>query len=275
MKLIAVLRAAFRGTQFVLHLSLGVILGSGYRLRYGAQWHLTPAGQSIIHWWMQHVTRIVDIHITQYGTPLKSNVMLVSNHISFLDIVVISAIVPVRFLAKDSVRYWPIIGYLTSLSGSLFIQRGKRQQITSTIEDIGSALQNGRPLVIFPEGTTSIGMQVLKFHTGLFQAAVDHAIPVQPITLHYRRHNTADRIAAYIDQDNFLLTLLRLMAQDNTEVHVIFSAPLLAGEQSRQILAAQCHARISQALQSHLPSPLTEQQIDERREFAILGECER
>jgi 1-acyl-sn-glycerol-3-phosphate acyltransferase len=275
MKLKALVRAAVRGTQFMLYLSLGVILGIAYRLHYGQHWHLGAAGQAIIRWWMQHMTRIVGIRVTQYGRPLTANVMFVANHISFLDILVISAIVPARFLSKHTVRYWPIIGYLTHLSGTVFIERGKPSQLSRTLDALRQALSSGRPMLIFPEGTTTLGTQVIKFHSGLFQAAIDNMVPVQALTLHYRRNERADRVAAYIDNDNFLLSLLRLMAQDNTEVHISFSPPIDSTDQVRQHLAAQSHATISRSLHAHLHSPSTPHDFDECVELAILGECER
>jgi len=274
MNLRALVRTALRGTQFFLHLLLGVILGSTYRLRFGRNWHQTQAGQTIIHWWMRHITRIVGVRISQYGTPLTTKALFVSNHISFLDIIVISSVIPVRFLSKHSVRYWPIIGYLTSLSGSLFINRGKHRQLSRTLTSMQQALGNTRPVLIFPEGTTSLGTQVLKFHSGLFQAAIETQVPVQALTLHYRRDQQPDRLAAYIDQDNFLFSLLRLLGQPQTEVHLSFTPPIDTHGYNRQALAAFCHARISQNLQYQLQTPNNISSINAPMEFTILGECE-
>lgn len=269
----AIVRAALRGTQFFFHLIIGITLGSGYRLRYGRQWHLTQAGQDIISWWMQGLTHLLGIRITRYGKPLTSRVMYVANHISFLDIAVIAACVPARFLSKHSVRYWPVIGYLTALSGTLFINRGKRREINQTLTALKQAMAEPRPVLFFPEGTTTLGTQVLKFHSGLFQAAIDQAVPVQPLTLHYRREHRADRIAAYIDKDNFLINLLRLMAQPHTDVHVSFTPPVDSHGHTRQSLATYCQARISQNLQFQLHIPGTPA-VERGTEFAILGECE-
>ena len=274
MKLCAVMRAATRGTQFLVYLTLGVLLGIVYRLRYGQHWHLTRTGQAIIHWWTQHMTRILGIRITQYGRPLTSRVMHVANHISFLDVLVISAIVPVRFLSKHTVRYWPIIGFITRLCGTVYIERGKPSQLGTTLDALGQALRSGRPMLIFPEGTTSLGTQVAKFHSGLFQAAIDNQMPVQALSLNYRRDGQADRIAAYIDKDNFLISLLRLMAQPTTEVHVCFSPPIDYAGQTRQQLAARTHAQISRTLQYHLQTAGSNPDFDANAELVILGECE-
>ena len=274
MNIKALVRAATRGTHFIFHLGLGVLLVSGYRLRHGRQWHQSRSGQAIILWWTQKLGRILGLHITRYGRPLTARVLFVSNHISFLDIVVISSVIPVRFLSKHSVRYWPIIGYLTSVTGSLFIERGKRSHLARTLTAMKQALVTARPVLIFPEGTTSLGTQVLKFHSGLFQAAIDNDVAVQALTLHYRRDQYPDRIAAYIDKDNFLISLLRLMAQPQTEVHLSFTPPIDSHGHSRQSLAAFCHARISQNLQFQLHTANKINGFDEHSNFVILGECE-
>lgn len=251
----AIGRAAVRGTQLVFHLALGVLLACAYRLYHGRLWHEMQPGRTLLHRWTHELMRIIGVRVSCYGKPLTANVLFVSNHISFLDIIVISAFVPVRFLAKHSVRYWPVIGYLAAISGSLFIERGKRSQLGRTLVAMKLALAGTRPVLIFPEGTTSLGTQVLSFHSGLFQAAVDHKIPVQTLTLHYRRDHRPDRLAAYIDQDNFLISLLRLLAQPQTEAHLSFTPAVDTGDLNRQQLAAFCHARISQNLQFQLQTP--------------------
>lgn len=271
----SILRAMFRGMQFLLHLLLGILLGSTYRLRYGRDWHQTAGGQKIIVWWMRQFNRIVGLRISQYGTPLTRQVLLVSNHISFLDIAVISSIVPVRFLSKTSVRYWPVIGYLTTLSGSLFIKRSKPRQMSRTLNDIRQALNRNRPVLIFPEGTTSSGEKVLKFHSGLFQAAIDCKIPVQALTLHYRHNQAADRLAAYIDNDNFLISLLRLMARLQTDVHMSFMPPVDTQGHQRRSLASYCHARIQQNLQFQLTTTNQQPRLNSVPEFVILSQCEQ
>lgn len=274
MKLNALVRAAIRGSQFITHLSLGVILGSAYRLRYGRHWHLTVTGQASIRWWAQHMTRIVGIRITQYGRPLSADVMHVANHISYLDILVISSIVPVRFLSKHTLRYWPIVGYLAQLCGTVFIQRAKSSRLSQTLDALRAALRSGRPLLIFPEGTTSLGTEVLKFHSGLFQAAINNKVPVQTLTLHYRRDGRADRIAAYIDKDNFLISLLRLMAQSKTEAHIHFSPPIDSTAHTRQQLAAYCQAHIRHTLNRQLQMSGAGGPFAARTELVILGECQ-
>lgn len=203
--------------------------------------------QAIQHW-MQRTARLLGLRIHQVNRPRLQHTLFVANHISFLDIIVISAIVPVRFLSKHTVSYWPIIGTLTKFSGTVFIQRGKRSLIHRTVEAIDGALREARPVVIFPEGTTGLGDTIKKFHTGLFQAAIDSQALVQAIALRYLRKGAVDRIAAYIDKDNFVMKLGAIMAQPCTDVHVQFCAPLTPPQGSRQSLAQITHEQIEMAL---------------------------
>jgi len=248
MNLSGLMRVALRGTHFLFHLGKGVLLASGCRLRHGRHWHQTDRGQALITSWMQQLARLLGLCISGYGRPIARQALFVSNHISFLDIIVIACHVPARFLAKHSLHYWPAIGYLTALSGSLFIRRGNRQQLGHTLGALRVALGEYRPVLIFPEGTTTLGNAVLKFHSGLFQAAIDTRVPVQAVTLHYRHAQQPDRVAAYIDQDNFLIKLLRLMARPTTEVHLSFTPAVDTNGHTRRSLAEFCQARISQNL---------------------------
>lgn len=241
-------RAAVRGAFVLCHFVIGISVASALRLRHGRDWHLTRTGQASIQWWMQHITRIIGIRIAQYGQPVGRQAFFTANHISFLDIIVISSITPVRFLSKDTIRYWPLVGYLTSLSGTLFIKRGRRSVMSQTLDTLREALQTARPIVVFPEGTTSLGEHVMKFHTGLYQAAIDSNIPVQAIALRYLRDAQPDRISAYIDKDSFVFTLLRIISQPVTHVHVAFCEPITRHTLTRQALAEHTRQQVSNVI---------------------------
>lgn len=249
-------RAAWRGTFVLLHLLIGMSMASALRLRHGRDWHVAEPGQAMIQWWMQHVTRLLGIRIAQYGQPVGRQVMFTANHVSFLDIIVISSVTPVRFLSKHTIRYWPLVGYMSMISGTLFIRRGRRSIMTRTIDTLRQALHLQRPVVVFPEGTTSLGERVLKFHTGLFQAAIDSSIPVQAIALRYLRNGRPDRIAAYIERDNFLTTLLRIISQPVTHVHLTFCEAIAGHDKSRQQLAQHTHQQVSRVLEEGKVLPL-------------------
>jgi 1-acyl-sn-glycerol-3-phosphate acyltransferase len=274
MKLFRIARTVIRAAHFILHLASGVILASTLRVYKGRQWYLLASGQTLIRWWMLRASRLIGLHINQYGRPVLKNALLVCNHVSFLDILAISSALPVRFLAKQTIRSWPVIGYLAALSGSLFIERGQRHRLQHSLDALRWALAEPVPVLIFPEGTTSLGNAVLPFHTGLFQAALDKQVAVQALTLHYRHHDQSDRLAAYIEDDNFLLNLLRLMGRDKTEVHLSFTPAIDTQGHNRRRLAAFCHARISQNLAYQLHYQARDTGLGAVAQFGILDECQ-
>jgi len=190
---------------------------------------------------------LLGIRVAQYGQIDRQPLLYVANHISFLDIVVISGLTDVRFLSKHTLRYWPLFGMLARMSGTLFIQRGKRSLIARVINTVRDALSKSH-IVVFPEGTTTLGEEVKHFHSGLFQAAIDAGVPVQPIAIRYLHHGELDRTAAYIENDNILVSLWRLLERSYTDVHLVFCESLSTTQQTRQQLAQAAQARIRQQL---------------------------
>ena len=136
--------------------------------------------------------RIVGVRVTVVGA-LKQNVplVIVSNHISWLDILVISASFPCYFIAKSEIAGWPIFGFLAKMQNTIFVNRKARgSQIGEQVSDIANALKNNKTIVLFPEGTTSDGNRILKFKSALLAAAkaTDNYQPfVQPLCLHYHK----------------------------------------------------------------------------------------
>lgn len=265
-------RATLRSLRLMLHLLSGLGKARLCQLRLGNDWHQTAKGQRLIRQWMQTSSRIIGLQITTDGMPLQEQGMMVCNHISFLDILAVSSITPVRFLAKHTVSFWPLIGRLSKISGSLFIKRGSHRQFSRSLINLREALKHPRPVLIFPEGTTTAGVQVLPFHSGLFQAAIDLQVPLQPVVLHYHIKGESDRLAAYIERDNFILNLLRLMAREKTEVNLSFTPPVDSRDYTRRGLSEHCRQRISRHLasQQHHHSS---QKLDVANKFVIIGEC--
>lgn len=247
MRLIGNLHALLRCLLVFLHLLVGIGMVLLYYLRFGPRWYQKPAGRSAKRWWILTVNSLLGIRIAQYGQIDRQPLLYVANHISFLDIIAISAVTDVRFLSKHTLLYWPIIGAMAKLSGTLFIKRGKRRLISRIIHTVSEALSDSH-IVVFPEGTTSVGETVRHFHSGLFQAAIDAKVPVQAISLRYIHNGQLDRTAAYVHKDNILITLWRLLKRSYTDVHLIFNETLSSNEQTRQQLAQRAQQQIEQRL---------------------------
>ncbi len=136
--------------------------------------------------WCRWLCRLYGIHLETRGEPPASPpLMFVSNHVSWLDIIVLSALQPVVFLSKSEVADWPLIGPVATGLGTLYIQRGRKAAAERATSTMVQALRQGRRVLFFPEGTTSTGLDVLPFRPRLFQAAIDAGAPVQPIAIRY------------------------------------------------------------------------------------------
>lgn len=157
-----------------------------------------PWGKRIPLVYHRVLCALLGVRVEFYGSLIKEGPALyVTNHTSWLDIPILSAIAPVSFVAKREVRNWPFFGLLAQLQRSVFIERGKRSQTEAQRERILARLADGDILVLFPEGTSSDGNRVLPFNSALFSVAEreiegpDGARPVvvQPISLAYVRYH--------------------------------------------------------------------------------------
>ena len=172
---------------------------------------------------------------------MKSGPMLlVGNHISWLDILVVLAVVPSRFVSKADVKSWPIIGRLVSGAGTLYIERARMRDSKRVVEAMAAALGNGDILAVFPEGTTTNGARVSPFHGNLLQAAIDVDVPVSPFAVRYLDANTGEPSTApnYIDDDHLLGSVWRLVQSTGVLAAVRLGTPQAHANRSRRAWAA-------------------------------------
>jgi len=245
------INALFRLLWLGLHFILGLTLLFVYRLRWGKQWFYTEKGAQAIQQWMRQGCRILGLKIQVNGQASSASAILVANHISWLDIVAIAAATPVTFVSKLDLQHWPIVGVLAKFSGTVFIKRGSLFSMHETLSTLVDVLSLGRKTIFFPEGTTTTGVTVNKFHSGLFETAHTVNCPVQPIAISYFRNGEADLdIAPYVDDDHFLAHLWRLLFQRKIRMQLDFLEEVQGKKNSRRELADACHARISEVLET-------------------------
>jgi len=161
-----------------------------------------------------------------HGQPIRGNALYVANHISWSDIPALGSITPVRFLSKAEVGNWPVIGWLARHAGTLFIKRGGGQarRIKGAIAE---HLQAGESVLVFPEGTTSSGLAVLPMHGLLLSAAKEAGVPIQPVTIGYRRDQRPDPLAPFVGDDSFHHHLMRLLRQPPARIEILFHPPVM------------------------------------------------
>ena len=178
--------------------------------------------------------------------PAQGPVMLAANHISWLDILVMRAAHDCRFVSKAEVRHWPLIGSLAVGAGTLFIERESRRDAMRVVHHMAEHLRAGDILAIFPEGTTSNGVDLLPFHANLFQSAISAHAPVQPVALQFVDAATGEHSLApcYIDDDTLLGSIWRTLTAPPLCAVVTFGEPQLAQGRERRAWAADVRSTL-------------------------------
>lgn len=197
--------------------------------------------------WSRRLLAILGIELRVSGVALESGAMLVANHVSWIDIFVINAVVPAAFVSKAEVRQWPAIGWLSAHNDTIFLQRGSRGHARIVGGQMAAMLDAGGTVALFPEGTTTDGSHVLHFHGALLQPAIDAGRPVQPVALRYRTPDGAFCRAPAYDGE---LTLMQCIAHIIAEPAIVAEVELLparrpAADSDRRALANALQAEVA------------------------------
>ncbi|TWO70524.1 1-acyl-sn-glycerol-3-phosphate acyltransferase [Caenimonas sedimenti] len=197
--------------------------------------------QARVQLWSRQMLAVLGIALKVQGQPpVQGPLLVVSNHLSWLDILVIHAARHCRFVAKSEVRQWPLIGTLATGGGTLYIERDKRRDALRVVHHMAESLQAGEIVAVFPEGTTGDGRELLPFHANLIQAAISAQAPVQPVALRFVDLATgADSVGPlYLGDDTLVASLWRTLAGPPFEARVRFGEPQSADGRDRRRWAA-------------------------------------
>lgn len=156
--------------------------------------------------------------------PTPQSGLVVANHLSYLDILVISSHMPCVFVSKSDVKNWPVFGTLTTISGTVYVDRTRRSDTRNANDGIRNALQKGLRVVIFPEGTSSGGADVLPFYPSLLEPAVEAAVPITGAYLNYEvEEGNVSNDVAYWGDMTFFPHLLRLLTVKKISATIRFA----------------------------------------------------
>ena len=221
---------------------------------------LSPNWQrGLIRIWARWTLRAAGIRVKSTGKPLISAGLVLPNHVSWLDILVIDSVAPCSFIAKAEIRSWPLVGLLCDRAGTLFIERGRRHAVHQVLETATEQLRAGGRVAVFAEGTTSDGTVVLPFHANLVEAAVRANCAVQPLALRYEDGSGQRSTAVdFVGATTFAQSLWRVLAEPITRVVMVPLAPLTphatpdpaqsAGVRNRHGLARAAEVAVRQTL---------------------------
>ncbi len=245
MRALRPLRGAWRLLRTLIHVGHGMAI-----VALSWRWLDEAALQRRIGWWASKLLHLLGIKIQSQGMCRPGASMLVANHVSWLDILVIHALCPqARFVSKADVRHWPLLGWLVGAVGTLFIERERKRDALRVVHQVAEALRLGHKVAVFPEGTTGNGVQLLPFHANLLQAAVATATPIQPLALSYTEPGHAVSPAVtWLGATTLLHSLWAIACADGLAVRVVLLPALSSAHADRRALASRLREQIAQAL---------------------------
>lgn len=203
--------------------------------------------------WSRRLLAILGVRLAAEDAPVLPGTLIVANHVSWLDVVVLRVLCPAAFVAKDELRRWPGLGWLFARGGgALYLKRGSARAAWRLNRVIAANLASGAVVAIFPEGTTTDGSRLLRFYPALFQPAVDRTRPVQPIAIAYEDGSgRPTEAAAYTGDTPFWTSLASIAAQPCIVARVRLPTPLDGARRTRRELAHAAHRAIAHALDPH------------------------
>ncbi len=246
------LRLLIRGFLLVLLAVFGSIPTFLCVNRFGARFSVgrRQLDEFMLNWWTRMLCRAFAVKVKVSGTVLPGPVLIVSNHISWLDILVLHSSAAMGFVSKAEVARWPFIGFLAKLSRTVFHQRGSHNSASNVADAMITRLKEGGRVAIFPEGGIKPGDTVKLFHARLLKAAVDVECPIQPVMIRYVRNGVRDPDITFLDKENFMTNLIRLLGRPASVCQLRYLPPIEAAGRPRRELADQARAMVLNAFEA-------------------------
>lgn len=242
------LRVLWRGAWLALHIAAAFpIVLLGFRRPNPDSW----LQRRLFQGWLRGVCRILRVRVSVQGAPQPGG-LVVANHVSWLDIPVLATAWHGGFLAKAEVGDWPVIGWLVRHAGTVLIRRGCADSLGRAIDRLSGKLRRGG-VCLFPEGTTTNGREMRRFHPRLFTAAIHAGARVQPVALRYfDADGRLHPVAPFIGDDDFVSHLIRLLRGPALRAELVFLSPIAAEGQTARGLAGIAQSRVSEVLERQL-----------------------
>ncbi len=241
------IRAVYKGLRALAHLLHGWLI---IKLRFG---RLTSAQREAhVQAWAQRALDLMSVRLLVLGCPPPGGpLLLVANHVSWLDILVMHAACYCRFVAKADVKRWPLIGALATGAGTLYVARESRRDALRVMHHMAERLRAGEVLAVFPEGTTGDGIGLLPFHANLLQAALSSGAPVQPMALQFFDAVSLNPSLApsYIGDESMVGSIWRTLQARDIVARLNFGAPQMANGFTRRQWASHLHGSVRGLMQ--------------------------
>jgi 1-acyl-sn-glycerol-3-phosphate acyltransferase len=219
------------------------------RTQFGRLTH--TQSQLLVREWSRRMLAIMGIELVVHGeVPTHGPLLQVANHLSWLDILVMNAVHPSRFVSKADAQHWPLLGSLISGAGTLYIERESRRDAMRVVHRVAERLREGDVISVFPEGTTTDGRQLLPFHANLLQSAIAASAPALPMALRYLDRDSGQPHPGpvYIGDDTLVASVWRTLRSDTVQAVVRFGEPQRAGARDRRAWANDLRAAVQALL---------------------------
>jgi 1-acyl-sn-glycerol-3-phosphate acyltransferase len=219
------------------------------------------AREALLRGWFRALVRAFGVRLRVVGAPLFQatpgrGVLVVSNHVSWLDELAIDAVQPIRMVAKRDIRDWPVLGALITAARTVYLDRERLSLLPGTVAELASALRDGAAVGIHAEGTTWCGLASGRYRPALFQSALDAGVPVRPVVLRYLQGEGATTRAAFIGSDTLVDSMRRVLRLRGLVVEVHVLDEIAPGRAStRRELAALVQHESEKALYGELRVP--------------------
>lgn len=204
----------------------------------------------------------VKVYVRGHTPVTDRPVLLVSNHISWLDIFVLNSVRSTSFIAKSEIRRWPVVGLLVAAAGTVFIERGQRHAVKTVASQMMRCFERGDAVGLFPEGTTTTGLDVRNFHSSLFETAIALDIDIQPVALRFFQQGQRSERFAFVGEQTLVQNVWVLLSAKGVSVESCFLEPLEAqrcAQMGRSLVAQHAREQIlavvldQQASSAHAP----------------------
>jgi len=207
-------------------------------------------GHRVFRAWSRWLGRLIGQRVVVTGTPPRAPFLLVSNHLSYVDVLLLGGAASGSFVAKQEIASWPLVGHLCRTVGTVFIDRGAKRDLVRVAREVEAALEEGKGVVVFPEGTTGDGSGLLPFKASLLEVAAAGNRPVWWATVRYETAPhlpPASRVVCWTGGQKLVPHALRLLALPGHRAHVHFGAEPVRDDDRKRL--AQ---RIRQAMAARL-----------------------
>ncbi len=213
-------------------------------------WLDKAAKKDRIQIWSQQLLAIFNVRVKMNLANLSGGTVIISNHVSWLDIFVINSVSPCRFVAKSDIRSWPMLGWLAEQAGTIYISRGSKSDVKRIYKHLIDQIEAGERVAFFPEGTTAEQGSLLPFHANLFEAAIHAKVPVQPIALRYLNAAGSLHLAVdFVGDMTFAASMDNILRGGEVIVELQSLDPIPTEGCHRRELAAVARQSVARALQ--------------------------